>query len=63
GKFSEALEEIRSRHREDGLLSEELKEETLEAVEIAERGADTSIPEDMAKCVQSFMREYRNATG
>ena len=63
GKFAEALEEIRSRHREDGLLSEELKEETLEAVGIAERGADTSVPEDIGKCVQSWMREYRNATG
>ena len=63
GKFSEALEEIRSRHREDGFLSEELREETLEVVGIAERGADTSIPEDLTKCVQSWMREYRNATG
>jgi predicted DNA-binding protein (UPF0278 family) len=63
GKFSEAMEEIRSRHTEDGFLSEELVLETLEAVGIAERGADTSIPEDISKCVQTWMREYRNATG
>lgn len=63
GKFPEALQEIRARHTEDMLLSDELKEETLEVIGIAERGADTSVPEDLTKCVQSFMRDYRNATG